>query len=275
MTISGRSKSTYQNYARHLAKLALHFQCCPQFLDEDQINDYLFLLKREHNTPSESYFKHTVYGLRYLFRIYGLNDKRIALPKIKRDKKLPVVLSKQEVKRLLNAPKLLKHRILIGLLYDCGLRCFEVRNLRIADVDFDRQILHIRKGKGGKDRYVPFGKILSRGLRKYLNAEKPTTWLFNGKPEGRSGGDFDSRYSQRGVQWAVNRARKDAGIEKEMTVHTLRHTYATHLLESGLDIMSIKDLLGHASIQTTLVYLHIARVQSKLPEGPLDNLFSK
>lgn len=273
MTISGRSKSTYQNYARHLAKLALHFQCCPQHLDEDQINDYLFLLKREHNTPSESYFKHTVYGLRYIFRMYGLNDKRIALPRIKRDKKLPVVLSKPEVKRLLNAPKLLKHRILIGLLYDCGLRCFEVRNLKIADIDFDRQILHVRKGKGSKDRYVPFGKILSRGLRKYLKAEQPTTWLFNGKPEGRAGGDFDSRYSQRGVQWAVNRARKDAGIEKQMTVHTLRHTYATHLLESGLDIMSIKDLLGHASIETTLVYLHIARVQSKLPEGPLDNLY--
>jgi len=275
VTISGRSKSTYQNYARHLAKLALHYQCCPHLLDEDQINDYLFLLKQEHNTPSESYFKHTVYGLRYLFRMYGLNDKRIALPSIKRDKKLPVVLSKEEIKRLLSAPKLLKHKILIGLLYDCGLRCFEVRNLMISDLDFDRGVVHVRRGKGGKDRYVPFGKILSRGLKKYLEVEKPTKWLFNGKPEGRAGGDFDSRYSQRGVQWAVKQAKKDAGILKEMTVHTLRHTYATHLLESGLDIMSIKDLQGHASIETTMVYLHVAQFESKPVHGPLDSLYEK
>ena len=203
----------------------------------------------------------------------GLKDKRIELPSIKRDKRLPVVLSREEVKRLLVAPKLLKHRILIALLYGCGLRCFEVRGIKLCDLDFDRQMLHVRQGKGKKDRYVPLGKHLVRGLKKYIAAENPELWLFNGKPDGGAGGDFDSRYSQRGVQWAVNQARKDAGITKAMTVHTLRHTYATHLLEDGLDIMSIKDLLGHECIDTTLVYLHVAQSGRVKAFSPLDTLY--
>ncbi len=105
-------------------------------------------------------------------------------------------------------------------------------------------MLHVQKGKGKKDRYVPLSPILIRGLQSYIGAENPEEWLFNGQPDGRAGGDFDNRYSQRGVQWAVKEAKKAAGITKEMTVHTLRHTFATHLLEEGLDIMSIKDLLG-------------------------------
>lgn len=241
----------------------------------DQIDDYLYLLQQQHKTPSDSYFKFTVYGLRYVFRMEGLKDKHIELPMIKHEKKLPVVLSKDEVRRLLKAPKLLKHRILLGLLYGCGLRCFEVRNVMLADLDFDRQMLHVRKGKGKKDRYVPLSSILIRGLRTYIEAENPQQWLFNGKPEGRAGGDFDSRYSQKGVQWAVKQAKTAAAITKQMTVHTLRHTFATHLLEEGLDIMSIKDLLGHECIDTTMIYLHVAQNGRKKPFSPLDTLYNK
>jgi len=253
--------------------VALHFDCCPQHLDPDQINDYLYLVQQQHHTPSDSYFKHTVYGLRFVFRMLGLKDKRIELPKIKHQKKLPVVLSKEEVKRLLLAPKLLKHRILIGLLYGCGLRCFEVRNVALADLDFDRKTLHVRQGKGKKDRYVPLSMHLIRGLQKYISAENPEKYLFNGQPNGRAGGDFDSRYSARGVQWAVREAKKLASIKKEMSVHTLRHTFATHLLEDGLDIMSIKELLGHECIDTTLVYLHVAQSGRVKPFSPLDTLY--
>ena len=162
--MAGKSKSTLTNYARHLAKLALHFN---------------------------------------------------ELPTIKRAKKLPVVLSQEEVRRLLKVPSLLKHRILIGLLYGCGLRCFEVRNLRIADLDFERKALHVKDGKGKKDRYVPLADILIRGLKAYLEAEQPGEWVFNSADReirGRAGGDFDSRYSQRGVQWAVNQAKKEPRI---------------------------------------------------------------
>ena len=278
MSLSGKSESTLKNYAHHVAQMALHFGEVPTGLDEDQINDYLYLLQQQHKTPSESYFKFTVYGLRYAFRISGLQEARVALPSIRGEKKLPVVLSREEVRRLLKAPKLLKHRVLLGLLYGCGLRCFEVRNVKLSDLDFDRHMLHVRQGKGKKDRYVPLSHHLIRGLKSYITAECPQTWLFNGKEHeinGRAGGDFDSRYSQRGVQWAVRQAVKEAGILKEVSVHTLRHTFATHLLEEGLDIMSLKDLLGHACIDTTLVYLHVAQSGRVRPFSPLDRLYSQ
>ena len=254
--------------------MALHFDCLPTELDDDQIQDYLYLLQQEHNTPSESYFKHTVYGLRMVCKVEGLKFSDLGLPSIKRPNKLPVVLSKQEVWSLLKAPDLLKHRVLIGLLYGCGLRCLEVRSIRLCDLDFDRKVLHVVQGKGKKDRMVPLSDHMIRALNKYIDAERPFDWLFNGQPEAnRKGGDFDSRYSQKGVQWAVKSAAKKAGIIKHVNVHTLRHTFATHLLEDGLDIMTLKDLLGHECIDTTLVYLHIAQSGHLKPFSPLDTLF--
>ena len=276
--MAGKSESTLRSYCSHLAKLALHFNQVPTDIDPDQINDYLYLVKVEHNTPSDSYFKFTVYGLRFAYRMLGMKDKRVELPEIKHEKKLPVIVSREEMKRLLKAPKLLKHRVLLGLLYGCGLRCFEVRSLKIADLDFDRKLAHVRNGKGKKDRYVPLSDLLIRGLKSYMEAEQPRTWLFNGKDQeitGRAGGDFDSRYSQRGVQWAVQQAVKEAGILKDVSVHTLRHTYATHLLEEGLDIMTIKDLLGHECIDTTMIYLHVAQSGRVKPFSPLDRLYDK
>ena len=176
--------------------MALHFKCLPTALSESQINDYLYFLQQQHNTPSETYFKHTIYGLRALFKVENISADHIKLPKIKRSKKLPVVLSKSEMKRLLLAPNLLKHRILIGLLYGCGLRCFEARNVQLSDLDFERAALHVRQGKGGKDRYVPLSQHLIRGLKHYIQTEKPKQWLFNGQPQERAGtsvrgGDFD------------------------------------------------------------------------------------
>ncbi len=251
----------------------MHFECLPTELDEDQIADYLYLVQQQHNTPSESYFKHSVYGLRFLFRLEGLNDKRIALPSIKKVHKLPIVLSREEVKRLLKAPKLLKHRLLLAMLYGCGLRCMEVRSIKIADIDYDRKTLLVPMTKGNRDRYVPLSDMQIRGIKLYIESEAPRDYLFGMPREDRAGGDFDSRYSQRGVQWAVKEAAKAAGIKKEMSVHTLRHTYATHLLEDGLNILTIKNLLGHSSIETTMVYLHVANSERVSPFSPLDTLY--
>ena len=176
---------------------------------------------------------------------------------------------------MLMVAQLLKHKMLIGLLYGCGLRCMEVRSVRLQDLDFDRKQLKVVQGKGRKDRYVPLSVHLIRGLKRYINAEKPQDYLFNGQPNGRAGGDFDSRYSQRGVQWAVKQVAKSAGIIKEVHTHTLRHSYATHLLEDGMDIMTLKDLLGHQSIETTMEYLQIAQLESQRIFSPLDTLFEK
>lgn len=267
IVLSGRSLSTLKDYSRQIAQIALHFNRLPTELDSEQIQDYLYLVKSS-KAPSDSFFKHAVYGLRFVLRLEGLDERVVELPELKRDKKLPVVLSKQEVKALLIAPVLLKHRLLLAITYGCGLRCSEVRNLKVKDVDLDRGMVHVRQGKGRKDRYVPLGQMLKRGMLQYLEAEQPKQYLFTGK-------DHSSQLSQQGVQWVVKEARKKARILKPLCVHTLRHSYATHLLEDGLDILSIKDLLGHESIETTLIYLHIARVKPAVSHSPLDTLYSQ
>ncbi len=130
-------------------------------------------------------------------------------------------------------------------------------------------MLHIREGKGRKDRYVPLGDLLCRGLKSYISAERPYIWLFNGKTNT---GQLQ-KFSETGVQWVIEQAAKKAGIKKHVTSHVLRHTYATHLLEMGMDIMTLKDLLGHVDIQSTLVYLHIAQLGRQRAFNPLDRLY--
>jgi len=251
--------------------MALHFKCSPIEPDEEQVLDYLHYLKTQCKTPSSSYFKHTVYGLRFAYRVSRVPEKNIFLPKMKFPKKLPVVLNNEEVKRLLKAPKLLRHRVLLALLYGCGLRRFELLNIKLPDLDFERKMLHIHEGKGRKDRYVPLSDHLIRGLNTYINSERPYNWLFNGKTKE---GDKLQQFSKSGVQWIIREASKKAGISKHVTSHILRHSYATHLLEMGLDIMSLKEALGHSSINTTLVYLHIAQLGRQKIFSPLDKLYA-
>jgi integrase len=253
--------------------MALHFQCLPTELEPDQVQDYLYALQQRSHTPSQTYFKHTVYGLRFLLKTEGLPYTYLQLPAIARSKKLPVVLSRQEVWQMLKTASLLKHKLLVGLLYGCGLRCMEVRNLELKHLDFDRRLLHIVQSKGNKDRLVPLSGHLMRGIKTYVNTEHPIKYLFEGKgnPEGKG---FDGRYSQRGVQWAVKRIARDAGIIKEVNVHMLRHSYATHLLEDGVNIIMVQKLLGHANIENTMVYLHICTPPDKLPQSPLDKVFA-
>lgn len=266
ISVTGKSQSTLTNYGRQLAHLALHYNRLPTELDKDQVLDYLHMVKSK-GTPSATFFKFTVYGMRYACKMRGLDYLQFSLPEIERPDKLPVVLNAQEVRNLLKACTLLKHSILLATIYGCGLRCAEVRQLAIADVDLQRGMLHVKNGKGGKDRYVPMGPMLIRGIAKYLQEEKPHKWLF----EGING----ECLSQRGTQWVVSKAVKKAGIIKEVSTHTLRHTYATHLLEQGLDIVTIKELLGHEAIETTMVYLHIAQPSARSAFSPLDNLYKK
>ncbi|MCP4474010.1 MAG: tyrosine-type recombinase/integrase [Gammaproteobacteria bacterium] len=267
--LAGKSQSTLTNYARCLAHMGLHLQRDLLDLDDEQVLDYLHVLQSQHSTPSDSFFKHTVYGLRYLYRIYQKTESRVILPSIPRQKKLPTVLNQQEVKQLLVAPKLLKHRLILSLLYGCGLRNAELCKLKITDCDLERKMLHVREGKGGKDRYVPLGEMLVRGIQRYLSAEYPVEYLFNGKSRT---GEYIA-LTPRGVQWATREARRLSRIKKQVTAHALRHSYATHLLEMGTDIITLKDLLGHEDIKTTLLYLHVARVGRSTAFSPLDKLY--
>jgi site-specific recombinase XerD len=265
ISITGKSKSTLTNYSRQLAHLSLHYNCFPLDLDAEQLMDYLHLVK-SRGTISATFFKFTVYGLRYACRMRGLEYKQFSLPEIEKDVKLPVVLNGSEVKALLKVCKLLKHRLIIGLCYGCGLRCSEVRNIKVADADLERGMLHVKQGKGSKDRCLPLGKMLCRGIAQYLSAENLHEYLFEGVDgEGMS---------QRGTQWVLSQAVKRAGLRKEIHTHTLRHSYATHLLEQGVNILTIQKLLGHAHIETTMVYLHIAQPSPQTVFSPLDSLYN-
>lgn len=266
--LRGQSDSTLQNYIRRIALFVLHFEKLPEQLDEDQINEYLTALARDPKSPSRSSFKHMVYGLRYYYRLLGMNKQAIALPSLKRDTKLPVILNRQELKELFRAPKLLKQRIVLTLIYSAGLRGQEVINMKISDVDFERTTIHIRQSKYKKDRIVPLSPTMAIGLKKYLKAENPHIWLFNGKQP-------ESKYSVRGLSWVMRENLKKTSITKDVNLHSLRHAYATHLLEEGLNIVTLKELLGHAEITTTMIYLHVAQCKHIKAHSPLDTLYSQ
>jgi integrase/recombinase XerD len=268
VTLRGQSQSTLDNYIKSISRVSLHFSKLPDQISDDEINEYLCALALDPKSPSRSSFKHAVYGLRYYFRLIGQNKRAIDLPSLKGDTRLPVIFNRAELRELFKAPKLLKHRIVLTLVYSAGLRGQEVINLKISDIDFERKTIHIRQSKYKKDRILPLSDYMAKGLRKYLNAENPHIWLFNGK-------EPDGRYSVRGLAWIMRETIKKTSIKKEVTLHTLRHTYATHLLEEGLNIVTLKDLLGHAEIATTMVYLHIAQCPLVKAHSPLDTLYAK
>jgi site-specific recombinase XerD len=268
VTLRGQSKSTLNNYIRCIANISLHFGQLPELITDDEINEYLTTMALNPKSPSRSNFKHAVYGLRYYFRLIGHNKRAISLPSLKKEAKLPVILNRSELKILFATPTLLKHRILLTLIYSAGLRGSEVINLKIADIDFERKTIHIRQSKYKKDRIVPLSDIMARGLRKYLAAENPHVWLFNGiEPDGR--------YSARGLSWVMREALKKTSITKDVNLHSLRHAYATHLIEEGLNIVTVKDLLGHVEIATTMMYLHVAQCPLIKAHSPLDSLYGK
>lgn len=267
INVSGKSTSTLINYGRHLSHLALHFDQLPTELDQEQVLDYLNFIKA-HGSPSATFFKFTVYGMRAACKLRGLPYQQFSLPAIAKTNKLPSVLNTTEVKELLKACILLKHRLLLALCYGCGLRCAEVRKLRIGDIDLERKLVHVRQGKGNKDRIVPLGGMLQRGIKTYIETQQPNKFLF----EGNNGEAF----SQRGAQWVMSQALKKTSIVKEeVSLHTLRHSFATHLLEQGVSILVIKELLGHAHITTTMIYLHLARPVFTQVINPLDVLYNQ
>jgi site-specific recombinase XerD len=268
VTLRGQSQSTLNNYSRRIALFVIQFNKLPEYVPEDEINEYLVALARDPKSPSRSSFKHMVYGLRYYYRLLGMNKQAIALPSLKQDTKLPVVLNRTELKELFRAPQLLKQRIVLTLIYSAGLRGQEVINLKISDVDFERMTIHIRQSKYKKDRIVPLSPTMAIGLKKYLSAENPHIWLFNGKQPA-------SKYSMRGLSWVMRENLKKTSISKAVNLHSLRHTYATHLLEEGINIVTLKELLGHAEITTTMIYLHIAQCDPVKPHSPLDTLYKR
>lgn len=266
-TLAQNSASLISNYSRCIAQVALHFNRVPHTISSEELNSYLYRIC-VHEGKSEGYFKQAVYGLRYWLRVFGMNEQALRMPPVKKKNTLPQVLSKQECKELFKAPRMLKHRFLLAFAYSAGLRMNELRLLKIADVDVNRKQIHVRQGKGKKDRYVVLANLIADKLPLYLKTVKPKTFLFEGLTPGEPMGE-------RSIQYVVNEAIPKTSIQKNISMHTLRHSFATHLLEDGIDIYSIQKLLGHSNIQTTIIYLHIAQVKPQLAHSPFDSLYDR
>jgi integrase/recombinase XerD len=266
--LSGGSVTTMDHYARKLAQLSLHFNKLPHLINEKELDHYMVSLIRQKKSPSLSDFKFIVFSMRHCYRLMDMDEKALRLPKIKHDKKLPVVLNYPECKAIFKNPKLLKHRVLLTLIYSAGLRASEASNLKIADIDSVRMKIHIHQSKYNKDRVVPLSHFVLNGLRKYFKDCQPVGYVFNGKEPG-------SPMSVKGMRSVLIAAVKECRLQKHITLHTLRHSYATHLLEFGMDIVTIKELLGHANITTTMIYLHVANLGRSNAFSPFDRLYAQ
>jgi len=266
LTIKGVSDKTIESYTRTIAQIALHFNCLPLELTQTQLESYLFELKKTRKGPTA--FKFAIYALRSLFDCFAKRKLKTKLPKIQMSGKLPVVLSKSECRKLILTPKKMRDRFLIAFMYSSGLRVCETINLRIADVDTERMLIHVRQSKYNKDRYVPLSSYIARSLDKYLQTYHPVEYMFNSTKNGK-------QFSDRGLQRVICATAKQSQIAKHVSAHVLRHSYATHLLESGVNLLTIKNVLGHSSIQTTMVYLHVAQAVSNDFKNPLDELFKQ
>lgn len=251
LRIRNYSQGTVKAYVARVAEFARYFGRSPALLGPPHIRQYQVHLIEEKHT-SWPMFNQTVCALRFLYQT-TLNKewavKHIPFPK--KPKKLPVVLSVKEVGVLLAAVENRKHRAILETLYGAGLRLGEALGLRVSDIDSGRMVLHVRQGKGRKDRYVALSPTLLRRLREYWKLYQPAELLFAGREPERP-------LSPSVVQTAILAARKKAGLRKLAHCHTLRHSFATHLLEAGVDLRTIQILLGHQSLSTTAVYLHIA-----------------
>ena len=268
MVINGKSKSTHQNYIRQMAKLSLYYERLPLDLEVDEVEEYLYYLI-ERDTDALSSYKHLVYGLRKLYQLFGKEELELSLPKIDRPSKLPVVLSVQEVKILLKAPVHIREKVMFALTYDTGMRIGELTNLLIQSVDLDRAVIHIRQSKNKKDRYLPISSHSIRGIKKHITINSPKVYLFEN--QNRKGMPI----SKTRVRILLKEALSMTNIKKEISMHSLRHSFATHQLEAGQNIMVLKNLLSHSNIQTTLVYLHIAHIEMEKATACLDLLYGK
>jgi len=266
VVLTGLSKGLLTNYGRNVAHFALHFGRCPESVSVEEINSYLYH-KAVDEKICESYIKHTVFGLRMWLRLYEKDDVAIKIPVMKKSHTLPEVLSKEECKELFKSPKSFKHRFLLTFAYSTGMRLSELRFVKISDIDVDRMKVRIRQGKGKKDRYVMLSQYIKTKLPAYLESYKPEIYLFEGSIAGHE-------MSERSIQNAMAEAVKKTNIKKQVSLHTLRHSFATHLLENGADLYTIQNLLGHSQLRSTIIYLHIAHVLPKSAKSPLDTLYN-
>lgn len=265
MGIRNLALNTQLAYVQQISAFARHFDCSPDALGPEQVRAYQVHLLEERKLAAGS-LSVVAAALRFLYKITlrrAWNDDDTPMPK--RPLKLPIVLSPEEVVRFLACVASTKHRAILTTIYASGLRISEAVQLRPADIDSSRMVLRVDQGKGRKDRYVMLSPRLLEVLREYWRIERPRPWLFPGDGAGR-------HITKSAVEQACQKAHRAVGIDKPVTPHSLRHAFATHLLEAGTDVRRIQLLLGHRSLATTSRYLKIATSSLCATVSPFDQL---
>lgn len=267
LRIRNYSPSTVRAYIRCVADFAHHFNKPPDKLGSEEIRSYQLYLLNEKRVKLSTYIQ-AICGLRFFFQNTlhrRIDIDRIPLPRY--EKKLPAILSKPEVKALLEAPRSLKQRAMLATMYGAGLRVSEVAHLKVADLDRERRVIWVRAGKGHKDRQVMLSESLREVLIAYWRRQRPADWLFPGKMPGRP-------ITSDSIFKACVAAARKAGIAKTVHPHSLRHAFATHLLDEGVNLLVIQALLGHANLKSTARYLHLSEQAVRSTKSPLETLGS-
>jgi site-specific recombinase XerD len=258
------SPRTIEAYVAGVARFARHFGQSPEQLGREHLRAFQLHLLERHTSWSQ--FNQIVCALRFCYAVtLGQPDCVPFIPFGKRPRTLPSVLAPQEVAALLQAADPRRDRVLLQLAYGCGLRLQELLHVQVGDLDGARRVLHVRQGKGQKDRLVPLSGLLLDELRAYWRRCRPASWLF---PGARPGQPLTDSAAQR----LFGRVKSRAGLSKRCSMHTLRHSFATHLLEAGVDVLTLKALLGHRSLETTARYLHLSTQRLQQLPGLLDLL---
>ena len=263
------AQSTVEAYIHALKEFAAYYHRPPDKLGPKHISQFQLYLLRERRLSPQTVKQH-IAAIRFFFlhtlrRHYPPSEFRYP----KTPQRLPVILSKGEVKEMINAATTLLHRTLLMTLYSTGMRRAELTRLKVTDIDSQRMVIHIKQGKGGKDRDVPLSPKLLETLREYWLWKNPQKYLFPGEARRGSNGEH---LTPKAVYHACTGAARRAGIQKRVGPHTLRHSFATHLLESGADLRTIQLLLGHASLNHTIIYLHLSQRHLHSCPNPLDDL---
>lgn len=266
--ISGKSQRTFDNYSMYLAIFVEKVQKMPEDASDEEIDDFLFQVLKNHPSNSQSSIRTHVYALRYYFRLFGMSDRSAKLPKLVIRPKLPVVLSEEEVRRILISIKNDMHRIMLATMYSLGMRISELMNLKWENIFFDRRQVYVTQAKGAKERVIPMGEVLFLALTNLYKVRESDYVFHSAISKGK--------ITQRNVRYVIDKGMKAAGIERKgISPHVFRHSYATHLLDMGLDIITLKRLLGHSKIVNTELYLHVAQVNPSAAFSPLDVLLGK
>jgi len=264
MKLRNFAARTQKSYLGAMVGLAKHYRQFPDQLSKEQIQTYLLELQ-EHGLSSSS-LNVNISAFRFFYQqVLGWDQEQFSLPRRKRTWRLPEVLSPREVERLLEASVKLRDRCLLMTAYSAGLRVTELIHLKLSDIDPERMMIRVEQGKGKKDRYTILSQRLFSELKKYKQAYQPISWVFFGASRN---GPMNISVAQK----VYNVAKRKCGIEKGRGIHTLRHCFATHLLESGVDLVTIKTLLGHNSLQSTQRYLQIRQPKLGTTASPLDLL---